>query len=542
MPRVSSVFADVCMLLPVAVALVLFLLHGPAVFIWMLVLVIAIFALAWFLGALLWSPSSITLSDQGIRIRRRVHPWDGIVKIDKRLFRATTIVLRRKGQMALGFLPWPVVVRDILPEIVRRCPAATVTKRARRLLDDPRRAEHSRWVVPTLLGLTAWMVAFPIAVRYAGFWTVAAIQVSLMVTSAVLVFLVWPPHTQALRLAGNAIWQLPSLLLIYIVLLVDAPVRSADTLCAILATLAVAAAIAHGRRLTLGRRGQTAILCAAVAAGGLAYGADAWTAWHREDITSVLKADMPLAPFTWSDDGSKLLVNWVADYARNEAEQQIVADLAAGTAAVLPPHKGASVTSTLGATCVIRYVKGEGKEDRQLYLYRFADGREVLLSANSLSHFALYGPPVSPTGRAVCWLENAQAISLKVHDVSTGRTRTLDVAWPAEEGLEWCEALWIDEETVGVVGFERGREGEEKARHSRLHTLRVHIRDLTTEHLVGPRGFRYGLPSPDLTRAFASGFHGYEYLVYYVDLRTGRTQPMGGGDMPTWTRDGQQAF
>lgn len=538
LPRIMPLFSRLCVLLPMAVAVVLCLLHGPRVFVWLLLIVAAIPAFLLSLWVLLLHPSTIRLNDEGIRFRRRVHPWDEIVKIDKRRLRARPIVLVMKGRRRILLPPWPVVVRDILPELVRRCPAATVTKRARRLLADPRRAEASRGVVPGLLCLAAALVAFPVLVRYGEFWTVGIPYLMALGTCAVLAFLVWPPHTEAMRMAWGAGVPIPAILLVYIVMASDAPVRTADALCAVMATLAVAAAILHGLRIQPGRRGQAAILCAALAAGGLAYGAAAWREWPREDITALLKVDRPLAPFPWSDDGRKVLVNSMANYARDDREQQVVADLSAGTTTVLPVHEDASVTARLAPTCVVRYVKPEGGEETRIYLYRFADGREVLLSSNPKSSYGFFGPPASPTGRAVCWLEKAETTLLKVHDVSTGRTRTLNVAWPTEKGIEWREAIWINEQTIGVVGFERDEE-KEAGRGDRLHTLRVHIKDMMTEHLVAPRALRYGFPSPDLTRAFASARDG---IVCYVDLRTGRTQPMGGGDVPVWGPDGRRAF
>jgi len=294
--------------------------------------------------------------------------------------------------------------------------------------------------------------------------------------------------------------------------------------------------------MSLGRRAQTAIFCAAVAAGGLAYGIDAVTAWHRRDITPILKADLPMVPFPWSDDGRKVLVNWLADYARDEAAQQVVADLSAGTATVLPPHKGAFVTARPAPGCVVRSVRARGDEKRQLFLYRLADGREALLSGNVTDYPAMFGPSVSPTGKAVCWLETAETPLLKVYDVTTGRTRTVNVAWPTATGLEWQEALWIDGQTLGVVGSGPEREEDQKHRYSRLHTLRIHIPDLTMQHLIAPGEFRGWRPAPDLTSAFAVARQGHEDVVYYVDLRTGRVQPMGGEEKPVWTPDGKRAF
>ncbi|KKM04477.1 hypothetical protein LCGC14_1763840 [marine sediment metagenome] len=154
---------------------------------------------------------------------------------------------------------------------------------------------------------------------------------------------------------------------------------------------------------------------------------------------------------------------------------------------------------------------------------------------------------MSPDGRRLCWLapsENDQPYAIKTYDLKADRTEELGIQWPGEEDITWGDCGWADGDTLVVWGYSvssavQWRRDTPKA----LHILRVNYKDRTVQREGSSRRFAKWRISPDCRYAFASGPEdGAQPGVHFLDLRTGRTQYIGGEERPAWTADARVAL
>jgi hypothetical protein len=140
-PSARSVFAQVCGILPVLAVAILYLPAIPGgVQNWW----VAVVAFYVFLQLLPRRKRGITLSEEGIKIGKRSVVWADILEIHKLWPRTWSFNLVCGGQKRLRlWLPTcPIVLQEVLPAIVTRCPTIPVSSAARRALGACRRTQR----------------------------------------------------------------------------------------------------------------------------------------------------------------------------------------------------------------------------------------------------------------------------------------------------------------------------------------------------------------------------------------------------------------
>lgn len=486
----------------------------------------------------------ITITVEAISTGRRSARWERITKIHKGRLRASpvTLTIARRNRRRLALRAYPVVFREVLPLIVERCPGVRVSARVRRAMDDPEEATSMpRWTALLLLGSVLCVAMIPFVARYAEMWWFLTMPVVLATLSLPLLLASGPPHTGQQHFVvevGGSLAVMGWMLTVH--LLHDVPMYALDSVAALWGVLFLAAAAVAGLRAKLGFFRKAVVLCCAVIVPLGIYDRGSARAVAKQDITRLLGKGPSFLPFFWSRDGN-LTVDVSAD--GSAGEQQRVVNLANLKSIPLPVHEGFQMVWGLDDSCVVRLVSGKGK--RALYVYRFADQREVLQATADRIVLAM-GQCISPNGRWVCWLELTHGQpgkgSLKIYDLKTDDVASVEIAWPQDKDIEWTSCGWIDDAKLGVLGYVPGLEVA-RGDPQQLHVLTIRRDGRTVEHNVSPQRFLRWRVSPDFEHAFAAEPETADRSVtYYLDLGANSCVPVGGQSLPVWEFDGRYAF
>jgi len=562
-PRIRSVFPLVCGLLPPGAAALMYLPYTSG----SVLTSLAAFLLAMAVAALL--PVSIpfltsrtrkiSLNDEGISVGKKFARWEEITEVRKGRLRARPVELvlggrdlgsswwpRRFGRRPprLCLLSYPFVFREVLPAVLSRCPNVTVSDRLRSAMAGLASDAHGpRWSAAILAAMALMLVTIPFLARYCD---PLPCMMIFFVGMALLFYaaqtaqgLACTPEHQLVAVMFSS-WLLP-LWLPMVHGWLDAPACAMDVSVAVTVTLFLAAATVAGLRMKLNGLGKAAIVAIVVAVGVFVYRRQIKSVWPRTEITHLVGKGAHFLPFRWSQDGARCVASSASG---GKGEEQRVVDTEALQSIPLPVHSGGQFVWWLDRSCAIRTVSdGNGPV---WVLYRFADRREVRLAAGRYVGVSSRRC-VWPNTSRVCWLESpddGNTFELKTYDLEADRPETLDIAWPKEDRIDWRACDWLDDRTLGVQGLQPDGNGNgSECAPKRLHILRVDCHDRTVQHSVAAGKFLKWRVSPDYRHVFAGGRDGQGGSgVYYLDLQTGRTSPLGGGDVPVWQADGRYAY
>jgi len=544
-PRPGFIFADLCWFLPWAVAALLYMPHLTSTFFKVaFAAYTAMAALAPALALLFrWRGKGITLDREGISVHRRFGRWEEIKRIRMGPLRNMPIVVRldRPRRSILRLPRYPVIFREVVPAILGRRPDLAISDRLRRAIADPETATRlPRWTGTLLAAAALVLMSLPFLARHADAMLVLTAVVASWAPLLPLAMVWGVPHTTEQNFvhwaAGPVV--LPVLVL-YLHLFLNLPLRLLDAAVAPLAVLLLAAAAVAGLRLRLNRARMAAILILALIAPAAVYALEPRRDLARQDITGLLGPGLLLPPFFWSEDG-KLAVTWLAD--GDKGEQQRVLDVTSLKTTPLPLRPGIQVVRWLDQSFVVRTTFADGK--RALHLYRFATDRETSLAPPGVFGVAI-GRCISPDRRRLAWLEVATegaALTLKIHDLDTGGTKGLNPSLPRRDDIKAYECRWADDRAVAILAYEPGGQagwGKPKG----LHLLRVEVENGSQTHTSTVKRFREWTVSPDCRHAFGVGAEDQKDRgVHYVDLGSGRTVRLGGEALPVWGHGGRWAF
>lgn len=548
-------FAAACAALPVAIAVVVLLPYLDARMLAILVGVGAVFLLGTiFVAPVWWAPRTATLTEGGIAVGKRFMKWEELTEVRKGLFRCTPFALVRAARpRRLVLLTHPVVLRELLPAILRRRPEVTVSKHARRALANPESATWApRWVGLLLLAAAAAAAAVPVLVRYGHLWTLIPTACAVLPFWLVACFASPPGATGELRFVQDALFPGGFIVLSFTMSLgvYDVPFFAIDASVAPVAVLHLAAGLVVLGRAKLRRLLKALIVACAIGLPLLIHQLGPRDALARTDITELFGGERVLPPLFWSEDGA-LAASSLPDGSRGW--RQTVADLARHRSVPLPGHDSSLWMMWLDRSCACRAVREQ--DQWGLYLFRFDDGRDVRLSTVKYPTIPRLRH-MSPDGRRLCWLapsEEDQPPLIKTYDLKADRVEELEIKWPAGEHIAWGECGWADRETLVIQGHSPGPGAQpepgqaeaaqaERDRAQALHVLWVSYEDRTVQHAVSPRRFSGWRISADGRYAFATGPEGdVPAGVHFLDLRTGRMVNIGGEKFPAWAPDGRVA-
>jgi len=487
----------------------------------------------------------VTLTTEGIRVGKGVIKWGKLENISTSSRWGGAFVLTQTPRPQVLTLPArPVTVRRLLPAILRRDPDVLVAPTVRRALADPERATRiSRWTGLPLLVAAASVAAWA---AYGQYYLPPMAAWILVIPLGIAIGFVPQGCGSAagafMSITQSAGW-FPIIFIMTTSMICGVPLYVVDAWLASIAAVFLVAGIVALGRLSLAGVQKAIILAVLIGAPIAVYHLGQRSALARADVTDLFGGQETFDPLFWSADGTLAAFHRVAGA---DGERHVVADLAGNRSVRLPDHGARQWMLWLDRTCACRIVKEEEGDQGLLYVFRFADGREIRLSA-------IKDPPIpalrhmSPDGRRLCWLgpgRNGQPLALMTYDLEEDRVAELRIDWPEEKDIAWRECGWADDDTLVVHGYgPRAKADDEDEGPQALHVLWVGREDRTVRRTSSSRRFGEWRAGPDGRYAFASEPEaGVPAGVYFLDLLTGRTESIGGKQLPVWAPDGRSAL
>ncbi len=487
-------------------------------------------------------PREIRLSDQGVRICKRLVAWDEIALVECRL---AGVQVRTSDGKKHGLLNHPNVYREVLPELLRRRPDLDVSKRLLRRLDDPDRpARIARWVALPWATVGLLVAMEPLLVHtlpIMSFATLALVMLPFLLLATLLG--VGPPVTQRQAF----IWEVgvfcglaASLPRLYTfanwsaVAALDAVAISFGVLCLAAAAVAAGATVMRGKMLSVLGRVVLAVVFLIPPAN---FAAQSHRHFRKDDLTPLLPGT-PSPAAVWSPDG-RYCIDFLAD---GQTSSHTLLDVMRFRSHPLPRHEGAAAWG-LSNRVLIRRTHDRTK----LLAYRVPDGPEVELVTRPDFPY-ITSQPISPGG-LVCWTQESPPdgrIALRLWNTGTDAQTSLSAPLPAPEA-EWIGWRWQDAETLALLALSPKAKGQAQPPQT-LHVVRFRpwpFADRQPEVWSSPERLTGWNVSPDGEHAFAlkavpAGLEGSAPAggsVVYVNLRDGRTVELGGSTVPVWSPD-----
>lgn len=551
----SSFFALVCAVLPVAIFAAAWSPHVSGelrLLVWGMAAFIILMELMGIGPALArwWYGKGITLTETGIRGRRRFIEWREITGIRMHPLQARTVTLRLDGRprsvlrrlllSPVFRLPsFPVVFGEVLPHIYRRRPDLPVPENLRRAMADPEAAtSYPRWLGAVLLVPLVLLVITPFLMRNWHFmWGFFPL---VLLGGISIVFAGLPaPHTPQQWFALASPSLVPLLPYVMITAIFSSVPRYAlNAVVAGFAVVILSASILSMTRAKLTVLRKAAILTMTVLVPALIYAHGVKTSWPKEDITHLVNPPGAWDLF-WSEDGA------LAVHDRVDGNQQRVIDLSTLKATPLPIRAGWPQLRWLDRSHVVRITRAKG--DWAIYVFSFRDRRERRVSRSGPLRCGRIRC-IAPNGRTLCWLEvpeDGPNPSLRSYDLAEDRAGAIDVDWmPDAAKIEWRGPNWLDDDTVVVWGHDTDPNTPGGATTT-LHLLHVRPKEKTTRHTIRKSPLKYWSPSPDFRHAFSHDRHALSSSsrpVLYFDLQADRSAELPAGSVPIWQTDNRYAF
>lgn len=550
-PPMFSAFSVVCVLL--AFAAFVFLYGASLTGLWMANATIVGAVVGGFLGCLL-RRKRITLNPAGIKVGRRFARWEDIAEVYKGRLKPSRVIIiymerHKYGERSrrLALLPYPAVLREVIPAVKRHCPNAPISARAERAAANPDAAlSVPRWSAFAYVAAALAIISLPLLARHAGIWWVFWIPFLpfMLASSAVYAFGV-PVTAEQKFLATVAYLLLFLLAAIRTHLYTAVPFYALDALAALLAVLCVSAAVVAGARLRLGHRQKLAIVAFAILVPSLFFAVGQRDMLAKRAVPGLSSSRQFASSYFWSGRGNLAVTSFVLD--QHSELQNVIDVINTETLKLLklPVHEGSLSVLGFDGASLVRHVYQEGKKGGHLYLYRLADSSEKILATAGRIRL-LTGKCISPNGRYICWLELADGDSgkgvLKVYDINSENVDLLKVDWPKGKEIDWQGCGWQGDDAIVVLGYSPPEKDWREVSQA-LHLLKVNREQKSTEHTVISKPFFKWRVSPDFRHAFAlDDEQENDPRVHYVNLMTGNVVPMGGKNLPVWQRDSRAAF